>query len=158
MNRFYELAKAKGFHENDERDECGRPTPRQMLAWAALLISEVLEMHLEGCEYYLREDGKPEGWLAEAADVVIRANDTIGACGHELTYVLHFGVKPAQLLLNIIEAARDQNIDRYVECLGAYVTHTRSDVEASTSGSLDAAIEAKHAYNQTRPYKHGRKA
>jgi NTP pyrophosphatase (non-canonical NTP hydrolase) len=75
-----------------------------------LIVGEVAEAHEELRSHddpkhvYYREDGKPEGFAFELADVFIRLADLAGALG----------------------------ID------------------------LGAAVAEKHAFNQTRPHKHGR--
>lgn len=76
-------AKAKGWHDGADPD-----SPTQVLAWLALLHSEVSEavedvrrgMMAEG----VREDGKPVGLPSELADVAIRLADTCGALGIDL--------------------------------------------------------------------------
>ncbi len=79
----HDAAKAKGWHEGADPD-----SPVQVLAWLALLHSEVSEavedvrrgMLAEG----VREDGKPGGLPSELADVAIRLADTCGALGIDL--------------------------------------------------------------------------
>jgi len=79
----HEAAKAKGWHEGAD------PTsPTQVLAWLALLHSEVSEAVEDVRKGLLvetvREDGKPEGLPSELADVLIRLADTCGALGIDL--------------------------------------------------------------------------
>jgi NTP pyrophosphatase (non-canonical NTP hydrolase) len=79
----HEAAKAKGWHEGADPS-----SPTQVLAWLALLHSEVSEavedvrrgMMAED----VREDGKPVGLPSELADVAIRLADTCGALGIDL--------------------------------------------------------------------------
>ena len=79
----HDAAKAKGWHDGADPD-----SPTQVLAWLALLHSEVSEavedvrrgMLAEG----VREDGKPVGLPSELADVAIRLADTCGAMGIDL--------------------------------------------------------------------------
>jgi NTP pyrophosphatase (non-canonical NTP hydrolase) len=76
-------AKAKGWH-----DTADPSSPTQVLAWLALLHSEVSEavedvrrgMMAEG----VREDGKPVGFVTEMADVAIRWADMLGAMGIDI--------------------------------------------------------------------------
>lgn len=79
----HEAAKAKGWHDGTD------PTsPVQVLAWLALLHSEVSE-GVEDIRKGLlvetvRSDGKPEGLPSELADVAVRLADICGALGIDL--------------------------------------------------------------------------
>ena len=80
----YRTSKEKGWHEEDESP----PSVPRMLAWMALLHSEVSEA-TEDIRKGLfvttvREDGKPEGLGSELADVIIRAMDTATALGFDM--------------------------------------------------------------------------
>ena len=79
----HEAAKAKGWH-----DRADPSSPVQVLAWLALLHSEVSEAVEDVRKGLLvetvREDGKPEGLPSELADVAIRLADTCGALGIDL--------------------------------------------------------------------------
>lgn len=158
MNKYYELAKEKGFHDNDEFNEHGEPTPRQMLVWWALIVSEVVEYELEEHPYY-EVDGKPEGYIVEMSDAIIRCYDAIGACGRVPIgdIVSH---SPDEWLHLAVESARDGYVDGFVRGLSGYIHHVLETSRAwdHCAMTLERAIELKHAYNTTRPRMHGRKA
>lgn len=62
----------KGFHE-------GPQNIPEKLALIHSEVSEALEAHREhGLKVWNREDGKPEGFLFELVDVMIRCADLIG--------------------------------------------------------------------------------
>lgn len=69
----YEINEEKGFHEGWIND------PVQILARIALLhseASEALEAVRDGAmEMWFRDNGKPEGYITELADVIIRVCD-----------------------------------------------------------------------------------
>ena len=74
----YETAKSKGWHDD------GPPPIPQTIALYHSELSEALEEFRKNTDLphtYLREDGKPEGFLVELADVFIRIGDTLGAEG-----------------------------------------------------------------------------
>lgn len=61
------------------------PNMGEKLALIHSEVSEALEAHRErGLETWQREDGKPEGFVYELADVVIRIGDLCGAYGLRL--------------------------------------------------------------------------
>lgn len=81
MNKFYELAKEKGWHD----EPVNVPTA---LALIHSEVSEALEDYREDKMFTTRNDegayGKPEGFPSELADVVIRCYDLAGALGIDL--------------------------------------------------------------------------
>lgn len=93
------VAKARGWHDS----------PREIGTVLALIHSEVSEALEEVRNHNPRRitisDGKPEGYVIELADVLIRIFDEVGARGLD----------------------------------------------------LEQALRLKHAYNQTRPHRHGGK-
>ncbi len=63
----------KGFHEPPG------PSVGEQIALAHSELSEALEAYRErGLDIWYRKDGKPEGFLFELADAVIRIADTCG--------------------------------------------------------------------------------
>ncbi len=80
----YETAVAKGWHDEDETP----PSPIRVIAWMGLICSEAAEAIEDARKgrmtTTIREDGKPEGFGSELADVIIRACDTAGALGIDL--------------------------------------------------------------------------
>ena len=171
-NEYHELAKLKGFHDEDEWKD-GKPTPRQLLAWSALLCSEFFEWRGEKDLWYLSpepgNEGKPEGTLAELADVWIRCQDLGGALGIEIvpatkeeSSLLSYPV----LCSRLIESARKQNLDEFVRALRDMCGFCREQarLEIKTWGdegipdTFDEAVRLKHEFNKTRPFRHGKKA
>jgi len=79
----HEAAKAKGWHDGADPS-----SPTQVLAWLALLHSEVSEAVEDVRRGMMAETvsatGKPEGLPSELADVFIRLADTCGALGIDL--------------------------------------------------------------------------
>ena len=75
----YETAVEKGWHDEDEFP----PSPIRVIAWMGLICSEAAEAIEDARKgrmtTTIREDGKPEGFGSELADVIIRACDTAGA-------------------------------------------------------------------------------
>lgn len=142
---------------------------------------------IEDSEYALYiEDGKPEGLPAEAADVVIRICDVAQALGLTLDddrSGKHWleranGARPAaeirrshdmadvhavlwlgKVRLFVDRASEAVRIDawaEYAENLNLAVLYTASIV-AGFGQDLNAALEAKMAYNETRSHRHGGK-
>lgn len=77
------MARSKGFHEALSRPD---PVPAQLALAAGELVGEALEEWRRpdhGAPRY-RDDGKPEGFVYELADAVIRIADLAGALGLDL--------------------------------------------------------------------------
>ena len=79
-------AKHKGFHSNED----GTDKKRNVGESIALIHSEVSEALEESRKnsdlhhkYYRESDGKPEGFLVELADTIIRIGDLVGSLGAE---------------------------------------------------------------------------
>lgn len=79
----HEAAKAKGWHDGTDPS-----SPVQVLAWLALLHSEVSEavedVRVGKIAETVRDDGKPEGLPSEFADLAVRLADICGALGIDL--------------------------------------------------------------------------
>jgi hypothetical protein len=172
-NIYHDLAKLKGFHDNDEFDEQGKPTPRQLLAWAALICSEWFEWRAENHPWYKSEEfhnfGKPEGMLAELADVCIRCYDAAGAMGQELPDMCKAAGDHMvwhALCLKLIEVARMGDVKAYCFtltdmtsfCLSKSSMIVEEYDDDDMPKTIEEAMARKHAYNKTRPHRHGKKA
>ena len=108
---------------------------------------------------------KPEGFPIELADAAIRLLDYAGRCGFEwdeddVTYIIDGNAE------GVPEGIPDQ-LDRLAEHLycndheqfGTIWQALSSCFDVALRNGIDllAAIELKHAYNVTRPYRHGGK-
>lgn len=73
MNESYETARDRGWHDQES-------STSERIALMHSELSEALEEYRSGRpldEIYYREDGKPEGFVVEIADVLIRIADFI---------------------------------------------------------------------------------
>lgn len=168
-NKYHDLAVLKGFHENDDIDDDGEPTHIQLLAWSALILSEWLEYRLSNEAWRIEtvgRVGKPEGRLAELVDIWIRCADVLGAMNSEGVEVNEcHELRWPQLFSDLIELARDRSFSSFDLCLRYIMGMSRlvgsgiiADEDMDNPKSFDEAIAIKHAYNETRPRKHGRGA
>lgn len=167
-NIYHDLAKLKGFHDNDEFVD-GKPTPRQMLAWGLLIHSEWLEYREEREPYYLGEGGKPEGTLVELADIYIRCQDAAAAMGQELAEPCKAAGDHMvwnKLCGKLAEHARMGDARAYCYalsdmcsfCLSAATRIVEEFDDGSLPQSLAAVVQIKHEFNKSRPFRHGKKA
>lgn len=200
-NEWYRNACDKGFHDNDERVpnkpwkatvvrwldtvrrwlcKGGRPSPRQQLAWVALILTEWVEWQddtLSGSAWFVTTGGKPCGLISELVDIWIRCVDTLGAMGCPEATALSLAVRiPDQVQDRIIyafgvaaEASRRGAYDVYVGALGSVMSDcerrvTQTLVTARATGAtdlpkdFDEALRLKTDYNRTRKRMHGKLA
>jgi hypothetical protein len=149
----------------------------------ALIHSEISEAidELHAGRLDLRiEDGKPEGLVVELADVVIRICDTMQALGLacDPSVDAQWWTASQQVMAgrtsisgdyirNAFDLARTHvdkateaaRVDAWIECTNHYssIVAAVATVAAVFTLNLPAAIEAKMAYNATRPTRHGGK-
>lgn len=147
-------------------------------------LAEATEAYREGkMEMYFHENGKPDGFVVEMADVVIRACDELGRIGYKSEVdddvisncynhasKSDFG-KPIQIVnrLHILVADCSKSGDVESSIAGK---HGLSSIRARTLEAvivgcftachlfgldIHSAIEAKLSYNATRPHRHGGK-
>lgn len=194
----YATACEKGWHDRPLRELPGDwvgDAPLSMfvhhdrvLAKHALMHTELTEAAecLEAGDITLRHaDGKPEGFAAEAADIVVRVCDTTKALGvdfgisdvwltlaadgpaaldirgaalrrDEVRVALCWLERVRQRIDRATEAARVDDWQAYREALSMALVYVAS-ICAGLNIDLPAAIEAKMAYNKTRPHRHGGK-
>lgn len=77
----YDNAIKKGFHSNSD-GTMKTPNVGEKTALIHSEVSEAMEEMRKNTDprhTYYREDGKPEGFIFELADIVIRVGDTCGA-------------------------------------------------------------------------------
>lgn len=180
------IACLKGWHDRPMREYRVDVDSRQfyainhdaVLRSHALIHSEISEalVELDATRFGVRvDDGKPEGFVVELADIVIRVCDTVQALG--LSFASDWfdtqreAMKAQELREHLTSRYFDQmrsNIDAATECVrgDAWLNYTHAlrsvvqcALEVATLHGLDlpAAIEAKMAYNATRPIRHGGK-
>ena len=90
----YRIGVAHGWYEG------GLPNVGERLALIHSEVSEALEFYRDGrdisimrsdgvpAEFFLRDDGKPDGYWAEIADIAIRVFDHAGAYGVNLEWII----------------------------------------------------------------------
>lgn len=172
IRAIHENAVAHGFHEPDSE-----PTFGEYCALIHEEISEAFSAWRRGePDEYVDDDGKPQGVWVELADVVIRIGDLIG----ELEYELRNETDEYKRFYNDIRSMiLDEPHEKFSEFTATlHNIISRADMNKSIGGAmpellaavicifaraelanidLDAVIERKHAYNKTRPYKHGKR-
>jgi hypothetical protein len=116
---------------------------------------------------------KPEGFWVEIADLCIRLLDTVGACGWELETPCDWTAKTWEgtPIPSIVSSAHGSisNMTGIAAVLGGTAWSYRAEGVATDllegclafaelhGVDLLALIDLKHAYNQTRAYRHGDK-
>ena len=203
QKRAYATACAKGWHDNplrvfyrdvvdiadwDRTDNPASIDHDRVLRSHALMHTEITEAldALAHGELSMWLDGeKPEGFVVELADVVIRVCDTTAALGIDIDVQDTWLSEPSlrAVSLNLREAP--SKLDRALR-LHHYVGLLRCDIDRATEAArvddwpayadffgyalrsvaaictgldldLGAAIEAKMRYNETRSHRHGGK-
>ena len=168
----------KKAHENAVAHGFWDPAPRTPET-RALIHSEISESFEEWRNNrpneYTGESGKPEGVWVELADVVLRVADLFG----------HLGVQLKTETSEFMEITNRVSADMYdlnasfaefIDCL--HIITTKTEFADNMDGTvreliklllviyaraevdgidLDGIVERKHAYNVTRPYRHGDK-
>lgn len=114
----------------------------------------------------IRDLGKPEGYFTEIADVVIRVLDMMGGAGIEVCAIDEKHLEnytDAEFLCEInlaistaLENVRNVKVDRYAEDLSRIIDKCFK-IESDADCDLIFEIKRKHAFNKTRPYRHGNK-
>jgi len=156
------LAKANGFWDKPD----GLRVQSWLMGKIALIKSELYEALDELREPRgVREgkDGKPEGFIYELADVIIRMMDFCVYLNVDLDLDTSDDFSPIaveDLPAHILLASN------YVGSMELLMADTRQGPAQrvfrhvlSMAGSwkaLSEAMRTKHAYNKTRPYKHGK--
>lgn len=128
-------------------------------------LFEALDEYRNGvplAEIRYSETGKPEGYVVELADVIIRCADLAGRlCMADKVHLADKRFDDEPVILSPVRMVR-------IAAEHALVTHTPigyvDDTVAIVCMHCDAlglplaeAIEIKHAYNRTRPHRHGGK-
>jgi hypothetical protein len=166
-----QTAVEKGWHESDELDAHGKPTARQKLAWLALVTDELDEA---ACEeeafYYVAGSDKPEGYLVEIVDALIRILDMAGALGIDVVGRISpddnmYDYDIPRERTTLVSAIRRGDSTMEPGCLVALFLAIQAEfsrrlgdvADDSHIPALEALIELKDAYNQTRSRRHGGK-
>lgn len=153
-----ELNRSKGWYEGVDPNDPDTHDAKEALIHSEL--AEATECVRNGDLLpRFREDGKPEGLPSELADVIIRTLDAMnlrGVAVFETPRTEYSGpdLTPTQLLKGI------NRIHRRVVFSGAHQEVIRETYAFAARCKIDlnAALEVKHAYNATRPHRHGGKA
>jgi hypothetical protein len=162
QKQIFEINKANGWHDKV-------PSKLEQHALFHTEITEAYNEFIAGrLETWYQEDGKPEGFYTELADVVIRILDYMSLEKTEYTFfegepVTEYGISTELLLLSfhsfISRATEDvRNSGRSSEVIELCVLIKGiSDLLASYNQSLTDLIIEKIAYNKTRGYRYGGK-
>lgn len=148
QERAYANAKAKGFHD----------TLRSLESALMLIVTEIAEVaeevrraDFDPLEVRYREDGKPEGFGPELADIVIRCADTAESLHYQLE--IHGRAVDGdwlEILFGMTRAATSDDLDAV--CSKCFAVAKANDLD------IWALIEEKMTYNETRPRMHGKRA
>ena len=146
-----------------------RPVPEMI----ALLHSEVSEAFEAYCDNKfvttLSPSGKPEGFYSEIADVVIRALDMAGGAQSNLNFdtapIHSYAISDESNSLNKLHKSisdmlenlrlKDHTADMYDNDLSKIISICFSFDDPEYPFLMNE-IEKKHAYNKTRPFRHGK--
>lgn len=174
LREAHEIARSKGWWDGVDAPEQVWASVPEKIALIHSEISEALECAREGqMGTTLREDGKPEGFPSELADVVIRCYDLMGVLGGRL---LSFGLvmespvatpTPGDALAMLhaltshVYAVRfgTEDYPREVEVPRGLTRLVGAVEQVAEDMGIDLLreVEAKMAYNRTRPSRHGGK-
>ena len=127
-------------------------------------ISEAFSAWRNGEPYEYVKDGKPEGVWVELADVVIRCADWLETCEYKFvepdieldSRYYRFGEFVSLLHTaapHLWNKGNDKSIRRLI-CIVVVLVYRYAEHNGI---ALDAIIERKHAYNVTRPWRHGKR-
>lgn len=207
----YATALEKGWHDRPLRELHGDTVVvhhDRVLAKHALMHTELSEAQellyvpsddTPRLDMYFGENEKPEGFVVEVADAVVRIADTASALGINLIDAQAFDADTnahlpttwltqatySQACQDIVTAAAFGDRDRQLAVV-EWISGVRHDIDKATEDvrvdnlnaysiymvqalrklagicaglglDLNAAIEAKMAYNKTRPHRHGGK-
>ncbi len=110
---------------------------------------------------------KPEGFWTEISDLAIRIMDSIGAYKWEVGHIrdtrIDLGQKIPELIADLHKAVSCMILSgsyQWSRQAKLYASCVIADcISAAKHNGIDlwAMIELKHAYNQTRPYRHNNK-
>lgn len=160
----YETSEEKGWHDDLLRDKNGNLHTAQLLALLHLAESEISESELEDELFYVGQYGKPEGWIIELADVVIRLCDTRQVLGFETSVEVGGPMQNRKLhhsIYRIGDVARVQPVTSPL--IDDKIKVAISDVYAEARkfcvkcDKFEHFIAIKQEYNKTRTRRHGGK-
>lgn len=172
FNQFNELAKQ--IHENAVEHGWWEKE-RKLRQLAALFHSELSEAYEEyrsDNDYEYEVDGKPEGIAPELADYIIRLLDYAGHKGLDIDAALKeayvweaaivnddFSEFIADCHMDVSRLYHIAGIMNHTEAAGEIARCMMKPISWMIMHKIDpiAVIKRKHAYNKTRPYRHGGK-
>ena len=170
QKEIFDINETHGWHRESLRQDDGSLNHSAVLAKLALVHTEIGEAEDELALTHLGmrfEDGKPEGFVVEIADALIRVADTLAVLDIPLKHTtgkslvdfdIHGNttIKLRRSVDTIVEAVRVDDLSALsngceVFVRACYMLCARYNLD------LDAALRAKVRYNRTRPYRHGGK-
>jgi hypothetical protein len=116
------------------------------------------------------DGAKPTGFMTELADVVIRVADLLGALKHAQWDIASFvnpyawggGCDPVPTRLAALHRIASEAYAYRGDAVGGislvWLVSATKTLAEDVGGDLKRVIQIKHAYNMTRPFRHGGKA
>lgn len=167
QREIHEISAAKGWHPEPTLDGSGFMIPDRVIAKLGLIHTELGEAEIEAAHgrfdlWCGSVQSKPEGYVVELADALIRALDLCEALGVTVDPIREAAIMgddrlSIRLIVDAaIEAVRVGDLGRVRDTLSAlwvdchWLAHERGL-------DLDAAIRTKVDFNRTRPFRHGEK-
>ena len=176
QHEIYATACEKGWHDRPlciTRATADQPPqgvdPIAVLAKLVLVHSELSEAEEEAAAglfdvyYNASNPTKPEGWIVEIADSLIRVLDTCEALGLDIESAVkssRFGARPSlhAYVSKAVEAARvGDYTEGFTNALAGLWQACEVEADQRSRDNLAHVITLKIAYNRTRSHMHGGK-
>lgn len=164
----YNVNASKGWHQEPLLDDDGSMIPNRVITKLALIGTELTEAKVEAHhgrfgEWYSPLSSKPEGYVIELADALIRALDTCEALNVTIyplradTLTRDERLSARTMVDAAIEAVRIGDVSKVCDALSALWVECHW-LAYERRLDLDKAIQTKIAYNRTRLFRHGGKS